>query len=118
MSTYPFPIREHPMPLSWQDRLDSAVSESEVVSIARDFTAQFEPNEIERLPAPCRPGKFFEADDITAYAFALMRHECAAEDETAAVIHRLAGFFSSASIRLSQILAHVPVSEDESRQSA
>jgi hypothetical protein len=106
------------MPLSWQDRLDSAATESEVISIARDFIAQFTPQEIERLPKACRPGKFFEANDVTSHAFALIRYECGKQDEAAAVLRRLASFFSNASIRLSQIMAHPNVEPDESRESA
>lgn len=117
MSTYPpFQLPEHHGPTSWQDQLESAVSEGEVISVARDFIAQFTPQEIEQLPAACRPGKFFEADDITAYAFALMRHNCDAEDGTAALVHRIAGFFSSASIRLSQIMAAPTAQQDAARE--
>lgn len=107
------------MPLSWQDKLESVASEGEVVSVVKDFIAQFTPQEIEQLPKACRPGKFFEADDVTAYAFALLRHNCDKEDETAALVHRLASFFSNASIRLSQILARpAGTSENEARESA
>ena len=49
------------MPITWQDRLNSAASEAEVVATARDFIAQFAPDEIHALPEPCRPGKFFDA---------------------------------------------------------
>ena len=106
------------MPLSWQDRLDSAATEGEVISIARDFIAQFSPQEIDGLPKICRPGKFFEADDVTAYAFALVRHNCDKEDETASLVRRLASFFSNASNRLTQILARSSADEGETRQSA
>ena len=116
MSTYPYQVHEHQGPTSWQDQLESAVTESEIVSVARDFIAQFTPQEIEQLPAACRPGKFFEADDITAYAFSLMRHTCAVEDETAALVHRLAAFFSNASIRLSQIMAAPNPQENAARE--
>jgi hypothetical protein len=107
------------MPLSWQDNLDTAATEGEVVSIAKDFIAQFSPREIEDLPQLCRPGKFFEANDVTSFAFALVRQECD-DPDTAELLHRLASFFANASIRLSQIMARPSTSENEadSRQSA
>lgn len=106
------------MPLSWQNRLDSASTEGEVVDIAKDFMAQFDRHEIQQLPEACRPGKFFDANDVTTYAFALVRRDCGAAPETAEMVHRLAGFFSNASIRLSQLMACSNPSRNESRQSA
>jgi hypothetical protein len=106
------------MPLSWQDKLDCSTTESEVVSIAKDFVAQFSPREIENLPNACRPGKFFDANDVNSFAFALMRHECGDDRETAELVHKLAGFFSNASTRLSQIMAKPNTNEADSRQSA
>lgn len=106
------------MTFSWQDRLDEASTEADVVMVAKDFIAAFTPAEIARLPQECRPGKFFEANDVTSYAFALVRYTCDEEPETAALVHKLAHFFSNASTRLSQIMARSNVSEDEARQSA
>ena len=106
------------MPLSWQDRLESASTEGDVAVVARDFVAQFSPQEIESLPTACRPRKFFVADDITDYAFVLVRNHCDDQTETAAVVHKLAGFFSSASIRLAQVMARSDATQDISRQSA
>jgi hypothetical protein len=113
---------------SWQDRLEEASSEAEVVAVARDFIATFTPAEMALLPPECRPGKFFEANDLTSYAFALLRHDCSDEREVAELVHKLAHFFSNASTRLSQIMArsneneyvHVNENEDgdETRQSA
>jgi hypothetical protein len=108
------------MPLSWQDKLDGATTEGEVVAIAKDFVAQFSPREIESLPPVCRPGKFFDANDVNAFAFALMRHECGDDREVAELVHKMAGFFANASTRLSQIMARPNTNENEadSRQSA
>ena len=44
------------------------------------------------------------ANDVASYAFDLVRHECSDADVSAPFIHRLAAFFSHASIRLSEIL--------------
>ena len=91
------------MALSWQDRLDFASTGADVVVIAQDFVAQFSEEEIEELPEVCRPGRFFDANDVTAYSFLVVRHHLAGSAETAARIHKLASFSSNASIRLSQL---------------
>ena len=106
------------MPITWQDRLNSACSEAEVVAVAKDFIAQFAPDEIHELPAACRPGKFFDANDITGYAFALIRHNCQGEERVSVLVHKLVAFFSEASIRLSKIMASDNASQEDSRQSA
>ena len=71
---------------------------------------------IEKFPE-ARLGSF-EANDVTSYAFALVRHNCEGPAETAALVHKIAAFFSNASIRLSLIMAHVDAPEDDARQSA
>lgn len=104
---------------TWQDKLREAEDERAVVSLARDFVSRLDSAEFTRLPLECRPGKFMDANDITGYAFTLVRQECGNESETAALVHKLAAFFSSASIRLSEIMAHTNASSsDDSRQSA
>jgi hypothetical protein len=93
------------MNISWHSRLEGACTEAEVVDIVRDFMATVSPYEIARLPAQCRPRKIVDASDITQYAFTIVRHHCDDGEGTARVAHRLASFFTSASIRLSQILS-------------
>jgi hypothetical protein len=119
MSVHQFPRRHNPLGVvTWHTQLESATDEHDVIVIARNFIAQFSPQEMNLLPTPCRPGKFFEAADVAGYAFALARHDCADDGETAALVDKLAGFFSQASNRLSQILASANALEDGSRQSA
>jgi hypothetical protein len=106
--------------VSWQDRLDDASNVHDVVEIARDFLATWDRYEIAALPEPCRPGKIFDANDINAYAFALLRHDCDSEGGGAAqlLMQKMASFFSNASVRLSEILGGVaPLAEDDSRAS-
>jgi hypothetical protein len=105
---------------TWQGRLDDARTESDVVSVVRDFMASIEPREIAMLPEPCQPGKFFDANDVTSFAFTLIRNECDADSESARLGKKLSAFFAGASIRLSQILARhgVEAEADNSRQSA
>ena len=92
------------MSVSWQDRLDDASNVHDVVEIARDFLATWDRFEVAALPEACRPGKIFDANDVTSYAFQLRSHECENDWDAARLIHKMASFFSNASARLSQIL--------------
>jgi hypothetical protein len=104
---------------SWQDRLDDASNVHDVVEVARDFLASWDRHEIAALPEECRPGKIFDANDITSYAFQLVRHDCESNAQAAPFVHKMAAFFSGASVRLSQILSGVAeTGDDDSRQSA
>ena len=104
---------------TWQHRLDAARGVEEVVAAARDFLAVFGPLELAALPEGCRPpAKIVDADDVSSYAFELVRFECAERDETAELVHKLARFFSHASMRLAQLTARDPVTGDDGRQSA
>jgi hypothetical protein len=120
MSIHAFHRRETPdAPLTWSGKLALAHTEHEVIMAARDFLAGFTPAEIAKLPEPCRPGKIVDANDITSYAFNLVRHDCGDQAETARLVMKLADFFSHASIRLSQILAKSNTrDEDDDRRSA
>lgn len=111
------PRGSSPVTVTWHCLLEAAESEQEVVDIARDFLATLSPYDIARLPANCRPGKMVDASDITTYAFLVMRHHCDEGHGMPRVAHKLAAFFSGASIRLSQILA-ASGGEDDIRHSA
>ena len=110
-----------PGSITWQSRLDSAHSEAEIVDAARDFLALFDPLELNTLPKPCRPPrKIVDADDIAAYAFELVRHECDIDARETELVHKLARFFAHAATRLSQVNAFRGIrgEEDASRESA
>jgi hypothetical protein len=92
------------MPLSWQGRLVAASSVADVIEVARSFVATFTPLEIARLPEACRPPELANANDVSEYAFALVRHNCDENDGSARLAYRLVSFFSNASIRLSRML--------------
>ena len=101
----------HPrgQPFTWQERLDAATTEAEVVDVARDYLATLGPAEFASLPEQLRPHKIVDANDITTYAFDLVRQEC--HDEGAQhLVQRLAHIMSRASIRLSEIMVteHLP----------
>ena len=110
MSIHPlFGDRSRMTAITWQQRIDSAHTEEEVVEAAREFLASFTPYELSALPAPCRPpSKLVDRDDVSNYAFDLVRHEC----ETPAAMdlaHKLARFFSHASTRLTHIASRLYV---------
>ena len=90
---------------TWDYKLDGAQTVEEVLGMARDFLARLDPHEIQGLPQKCRPpAKLVDADDIGMFAYDLVRHECGEED-AAELVHRLAHFFSHASMQVARILA-------------
>ena len=90
--------------MSWAARVEAAASEHEVVEVARDFLAQFTPYEVHALPADCKPpAKIVDADDVTAYALSLVRHDCAEGAADAQPAHKMAAFFSHAAGRLARL---------------
>ena len=92
--------------VTWQSRLDKASDERDVVSIAREFMAQFTPREIGSIPEECRPGKIVDAGDVTSCAFDLAKHSSHGDGES--TISKVSAFFASASTRLSQIMDRRP----------
>jgi hypothetical protein len=103
---------------TWQHRLDAARAVEEIVAAARDYLAVFGPLELVALPEGCRPpARIVDAEDIASYAFDLVRFECAEGSEAAEILHRLARFFSHASMRAAQITAR-HTQDDDGRQSA
>jgi hypothetical protein len=109
----------HVASTSWLQRLDSAHSEGEIVAAAREFLAAIAPEEIEALPAASQPPlKLVDGNDIAGYAFDLVRSEQHQGVDTSDLLHRLARFFSHASIRLSQVQAHAAIAKGNQRASA
>lgn len=88
---------------TWQQRIDAAGSEPEVIAVARDYLATISPDEFAHLPGTLRPRKIVDAGDVSAYAFDLVKHEGDDEDGVE-VVQRLAHVMSRASIRLSQLV--------------
>lgn len=91
--------------MSWQDQLDAATTEADVVAVVREFMATVSPWEVARLPEGLRPRKITDASDITQYAFELVRGDVLDNEGTQRALHRLAHLFSRASLRLSAILS-------------
>jgi hypothetical protein len=103
------PIHPNGRPMSWQQLLDSAATESDVVAVVREFMATISPYESARLPESLRPRKITDANDVTTYAFDLVRGDVADNEGTQRALHRLAHFYSRASIRLAGIMAGRPL---------
>lgn len=118
MSIHQFQQRPHPaISVSWQGRLDDCATCEEVVACARDFLATFSPYELALLPEGVRaPTKLYDGEDLTMYAFELVRRDCDRDTVAAGeLVQKFAHFFSHASIRLSQIQARPAATEDERR---
>lgn len=101
------------MPSTWQERLANTDTEGDVVSVARDYIAQFTPEEVSHLPDACKPTKVVDGNDVSDYALTLVRQHCDDGEGSMSPIHRLAAFFSNASVRLTEIMH-----KDAQRQSA
>ena len=120
MSIHQLQQRQHlVISVSWQERLDDCRSSEEVVATARDFLATFSPYELASLPETVRPpSKLYDGEDLTLYAFELVRRDCDRDPEAVCtLVQKFAHFFSHASIRLSQLQARATTSDDE-RKSA
>lgn len=90
----------------WQWRLDDATSAAEVVEVTRDFLATWTPEEFAALPEDCRPGKIVDGDDVADIAFTLVQRSCEDAHLSDERLQRMAGFFTHALQRLSQLRAH------------
>jgi hypothetical protein len=91
--------------LGWQGRLNEAATRSDVVAIARDYMALWSPDELSCLPPDLRPGKIVDADDVSDCALRFVQAQMDRGTEAETHVHKLGGFFSSASLRLAQIMA-------------
>jgi hypothetical protein len=91
-------VKDH----TWQERIEEAGTEPEVVAVTRDYLARLSQDEYAELPLELRPRKIVDANDIAAYALDLARHEAADPDEMN-LVQRLAQLLSLASVRVSEI---------------
>ena len=98
----------HPPTLGWHGRLLDAASPGEVVELTRTFVASLTPEEMAALPRDCRPGKIVDAEDVHAFAYALVRRSCASDRMGDGALMRLASFFTDAARQLSRLAAYAP----------
>jgi hypothetical protein len=87
----------------WLERLETATSEGEIVEIAREYIGTLSAGDIERLPKPCRPPRFFTGADVTGFSDTLVRHDCIVDGATARLVGRMCDFFSAAALRLAAL---------------
>lgn len=119
MSIVSFPEAARQMKAySWQQLVDRAQSEAEVLTIARDFLSSLDHFEIARLPDRLRPRKLFGAGDLASYALDLARHHTDEFEVAGPVVHRMAAFFVHANIRLSQILTRTNDEDGQTKERA
>ncbi len=90
----------------WQQRLNTATSEREVLSIVREYVATLSEGDIARLPEPCQPRRFESADDISAFALALSRHHCVGDGATARLVLKIFEVVAHAEMRLMEMAAN------------
>lgn len=99
--------------------LAEARTPDEIVGAARDFVAQWSPEELGAMPPHLRPRKIVDAEDVNAYAFELLQQQQFAMDPRACPeVHEMANFFSAASTRLTQILGRSRSAMSAQTQSA
>ncbi len=99
------PVQKHSA--TWQDRLDCANSEAEVVAVVQDFIEGLGKDALALLPADLQPGRFQSAAEVTAYAFSVVLHRLKGASEVAETVQSMATFFMSAATRLTQVLTRV-----------
>ncbi|HSS28787.1 MAG TPA: hypothetical protein VLL50_12620 [Usitatibacter sp.] len=74
--------------------------------MARKYVASWDAARIQALPAECRPMPIITSDDLSAYALTLVRHRISAEGgDGAGDVERLGHFFTTAAVRLAEIIA-------------
>jgi hypothetical protein len=89
----------------WSVELDAANSETEVMYIARDYSAMLSRAEVARLPEHCRPPMLRDADDLSSWGIELLRAKLAicADTDAVPLILAVEGFLSAAMHRLAEI---------------
>jgi hypothetical protein len=88
----------------WHGKLEIAESAEEVVALVRDYIATLAPEDLGRLPDPCRSLRVKAEDDIEYWTYRLSqrhRREDAAVD--AELAQDVFNHFLHASLRISQI---------------
>jgi hypothetical protein len=85
-------------------KLLHANTEQEVVELVRTFLASWRPEELAEIPAPCRPGKVRDAEDVGDLAYELTRARIAANGPQH-LLKEMEVFFAHACARLSELEA-------------
>lgn len=101
-------------PPDWLSLILASSSAAEVAATARDYLANWSPDEIAMLPRDCRPGRIRDGVDIGNLAFKLARAHCFlhADDEDG-LLEKMMVFFTHASTRIAQLEGHPWYPEDD-----
>jgi hypothetical protein len=93
------------MMTSWFAQLDRAKSIPETVSVARNFIAEWSPQDLALLPESCRPGRLRDEQDIETLHARLVEtyRDSRATGKELDALQRLTSFMVRASIRLSEL---------------
>ena len=84
--------------------LRAAPSEEDVVRIARDYLAEWQPTELAAIPAACRPRHVGDAEALADAAFALTKARIDSSHPQA-LLEEMEGFFAMACARVSELEA-------------
>jgi hypothetical protein len=101
---------------TWHEVLEATNIPEQVLVVARDYLATWEPNELDALPTECRPPDYFHTpDEIVNYAFVVVQHQCG-PDKAEPLIARMANFFSHAARQVALLMSHTrsPQARNES----
>jgi hypothetical protein len=92
------------MPSSFR-QLDTAATPHEIVSIVRDYFAQWTPEEIALLPEACRPPHIRDSADVEELHRAAVDafRDSRATGEALTLLRKLTGFVAAASVRLAKL---------------
>ena len=91
---------------AWVESVRRSSSIGELLGMARKYVESWDAARIQALPAECRPGPIVTSDDLCAYALTLVRHRISAQGaDGAGDVERLGHFFTTAAVRLAEIIA-------------
>lgn len=89
---------------SWQEKIEAAASEREVVDVVRDYLASHH-YAVARLPDDCKPTRMIDGADISACTLALVRRHVVCVDLRDDFAHLMTAFFVLANTKVTRLLA-------------
>ena len=96
---------------TWQEMLESTNVPEQILVIARDYLATWDPFELDALPPECKPPECFRTpEDVVHYAFVLVQHQCGPGGGEA-LVARMANFFSHAARQVALLMSHTPAAQ-------
>ena len=101
--------------LQWSHRIDASEDTDELLSVARDFLASWEPEELARVPSKARPTRVKGTDDLAYWHQRLV--DCyvtnRASGEGSEQVRDLLHFFAAAMQRAAELRGAPPIDEHE-----